>query len=175
MSVYFLRHQALIKIGFSSDLPRRIRAIISTIPGEVEFLGHMPGGREVEAHFHDCFADSRFSGEWFAETPALSALIDAIALREMPAESPEPSALKRLDNDEVWRQQSERVRHWASLNWPALSHKGRLAELQRMLPFSRRRVRALYNYEPGQTLRAFELEAIDELMSPVKLDTTPTD
>lgn len=166
MSVYFLRHGSLIKIGFSSDLPKRVGAIISGTPGNVVFLGHMPGGREVEAHLHGVFAEQRFSGEWFMESASLLALIRTIAIPDMPPiASDTPGALKRRDNDDVWHQQSERVRDWAANKWPSLSHRQRLAELQAIFPFSRRRTRALYHYEPGQTLRAFELEAIEDAMA----------
>lgn len=51
------------------------------------------------------------------------------------------------------------LRNIAALEWPRLNHKGRLRELSRRLPWSPRRVRAVYNAEPGVSLR--EREAAD--------------
>lgn len=181
MSVYFVRHGSLIKIGFSSHLRQRIGEIIAGIPGTVEFLGYMPGDRDMEAHLHGVFSAQRFSGEWFAESPALLGLIDTIAVKEMPSpEVPTPSIMKRLDQDDAWHQASERLRVWAALRWPQDNHRQRMANLQALLPFSRRRVRALYHYEPGMTLRTMEAEALAELMddaetmSPVPLTPIST-
>lgn len=55
------------------------------------------------------------------------------------------------------------LRDYAAFEWPRLNHKGRLRELCRRLPWSDRRVRAIYNAEAGVSLRADEAAAIEAL------------
>lgn len=52
------------------------------------------------------------------------------------------------------------LRVFAADEWPLLNHKGRLRELCRLLPWSNRRVRAVYNGEAGVTLRANEADDV---------------
>ena len=57
------------------------------------------------------------------------------------------------------------LRLYAATSWPLLNHKGRLRELAKLLTaWSRRRVRAVYNAEPGVSLRANEQADIDQLI-----------
>jgi len=55
------------------------------------------------------------------------------------------------------------LREYAADQWPHTNHKGRLAKLCRLLPWSDRRVRAVYNGERGVSLRAEEQAALDQL------------
>jgi len=57
------------------------------------------------------------------------------------------------------------LRDYAAREWPRLNHKGRLAKLCRALPWTDRRVRAVYNAEQGVSLRADEQEAVQRLTS----------
>lgn len=57
----------------------------------------------------------------------------------------------------------DNLRQYAAINWPKLNHKGRLRELAKLLPWSTRRVRAVYNAEAGVSLRADEMAQIDTL------------
>lgn len=59
----------------------------------------------------------------------------------------------------------DQLRDFAASKWPRLNHKGRLAQLCRKLPWSDRRVRAVYNAEAGVSLRADEKAAIDALVT----------
>lgn len=56
------------------------------------------------------------------------------------------------------------LRGYAASEWPLLNHKGRLTKLCRMLPWTDRRVRSVYNGERGVSLRADEQAAIDNLI-----------
>lgn len=70
--VYFIRNQAgLIKVGFSSDVPRRFRTLITSAGQMMEFLGAFPGGPEVESEIHFEFASDRVIGEWFRSSDDL--------------------------------------------------------------------------------------------------------
>jgi hypothetical protein len=55
------------------------------------------------------------------------------------------------------------LRDYAAREWPRLNHKARLAKLARLLPWSGRRVRAIYNGETGVSLRAEEQADLDAL------------
>lgn len=55
------------------------------------------------------------------------------------------------------------LRNYAANRWPDQNHKGRMRELSRKLGFGARRVRSLYQNEPGVSLRADEMERIEAL------------
>lgn len=84
MSVYFLRSRDLIKIGFSDNVAARVAAQITSNPFGCAFIGYMPGGREVERHLHQKFAEHRAHGEWFRENEGLTRFIAEMAFSDMP-------------------------------------------------------------------------------------------
>lgn len=55
------------------------------------------------------------------------------------------------------------MRDYAGTRWPTLNHKGRIARLANTLGIGHRRVRSLYQNEPGVRLRADEMAAIEAL------------
>lgn len=55
------------------------------------------------------------------------------------------------------------LRDYAGLRWPTLNHKGRITRLAGVLRMGHRRVRSLYQNEPGVSLRADEMAAIAAL------------
>ena len=55
------------------------------------------------------------------------------------------------------------LRDFAGREWPALNHKGRMVQLARRLGLGHRRVRSIYQNEPGVALRADEAAAIAAL------------
>jgi hypothetical protein len=81
--VYFMRRDGLIKIGVTTDVVKRAKAISKgssmatgmTI-GPVEVLATTPGDGAFESRLHRQFAASRVDGEWFRPTPRLLRLID---------------------------------------------------------------------------------------------------
>lgn len=148
MSIYVLRSRDLYKIGFSSNLGRRVRDLMAAVPGAVDFIGHMPGGMEVEAHLHLRFSDSRFSGEWFTETPELLAFIDICLLRDMPA-APAKMTVKRLRLEcPEKHEMAMRVRAAAARAWPETSHALRVTFAAQALGWAERRMKCVYQCEP---------------------------
>jgi hypothetical protein len=55
------------------------------------------------------------------------------------------------------------MRDYAGTRWPTLNHKGRMSRLASVLGFGHRRVRSIYQNEPGLSLRADEMAAIAAL------------
>lgn len=92
--IYFVRREGLIKIGTTTQLAKRVKAISrgSCMPngmtiGPVEVLATMPGDRNIEEHLHRRFAEVRFQGEWFHETPELLALVARLQRRAAQQEN----------------------------------------------------------------------------------------
>lgn len=167
MSIYFLRHAHLIKIGFSSAIANRVRAIMTGIPGGAEFLGHFPGDRETEAHLHARFGSQRFNGEWFVESADLLNLIRIVADPELPALvdfNVGGAKRQRTENDEAFKDASIRFRAACAHRWPEANHNDRKKLATALLGWTPRRVKSLYEAQPGCTLRQTELEQLTELL-----------
>lgn len=71
--VYFLRFHERVKIGFTTDIRGRFKAI----PHD-EVLGWVPGTRLDERRCHEAFAHLRETGEWFRAEPDLLGFIAGV-------------------------------------------------------------------------------------------------
>lgn len=69
-NVYFVRLGNLVKIGFTTNMTRRMQ----DVPHE-EILGIAPGTKVDERQCHAAFAHLRATGEWFRAEPELLAFI----------------------------------------------------------------------------------------------------
>ncbi len=165
MSIYVLRSETLMKIGFSEDLPNRVRSISAAIPLPVVFVGHMPGGREVEAHLHQTFSASRFSGEWFVETPEMTALFATILIPELPL-IPTRKSTQRQADFEALKAISDGVRRAAESRWPLLSKAERVKKLSTDLGWNHGRAKDLYYQNKRMSLRASEQDELREWIAP---------
>lgn len=67
------------------------------------------------------------------------------------------------DRSEVSASAQIMLRDYAGSRWPTMNHKGRIGRLASVLGFTPRRVRSLYQNEPGARIRADELAAIAAL------------
>lgn len=84
--VYFVRRSSdgRIKIGYSSNVDGRIKAIASELRSMtgarvlLDVLATIPGRSREEADLHDRFSHLRRHGEWFDPGPDLLALIASI-------------------------------------------------------------------------------------------------
>jgi hypothetical protein len=106
-AVYFVQAKqgGPIKIGVSSDVPKRIRAIQTTSPAELLVLRVIPsGGRELERKLHESFAAHRLHGEWFE--PAQE-LLDYI--RDLSGDVEEQSAEETRQEYEREQERHRRV------------------------------------------------------------------
>lgn len=63
--VYYVERQSRIKVGTTTDLPRRTSALGG------QLVATEPGDRLLEGFRHQQFADLRCVGEWFNPGPAL--------------------------------------------------------------------------------------------------------
>lgn len=109
--VYYLQPGAheLIKIGYSNNIPSRLRALNNASPFPLLLRAFEPGGSEVESFLHHRFrsarVDARYgtSKEWFNLTPELAAHI--VGLREVRWEATEDAYAKSL----LWQRQLDDV------------------------------------------------------------------
>ncbi len=67
--IYFIqergRPDALIKIGYTASLRKRLRDLGNGHGGELDVLACIGGDRQIEAALHRQFASLRAKGEWF--------------------------------------------------------------------------------------------------------------
>lgn len=71
--VYFMLIEDLIKIGFSTDVERRAKALRAD-----EVLAKMPGTRQLERQLHARFGPFWVEGEYYKPAPELLAYIDEV-------------------------------------------------------------------------------------------------
>lgn len=167
MSIYVLRSDNLVKIGFSDNLRNRVQSIVSTVPVPVEFVGHMPGDRDMEKHLHDIFDASHFSGEWFVETPAMTVFFETILIPNMPQIETVKQQKRKAEQSET-KSVQERVRQVANARWPLLSKADQVLAIAAALGWTRSRAKDLFYGEPRMVLRAFEQADLDALLSSVE-------
>lgn len=164
MSIYVIRYGDLLKIGYSSDLAARVRAILWGIPGKVAtFVGHMPGDLEVEAHLHLRFEASRFSGEWFRETDELLAFCEIVLTKELPAVAPRVTGSRKAVASAVSLETRQALREYAANRWPAQGQEERVKLLNKELGWLLSRTKSFYHGDYRAVLRASEADQIREL------------
>jgi hypothetical protein len=88
-SLYFLAGAGLIKIGITTNLTSRIRAIRNSSPVPIEVLAIIRNAGNVEEGFmHGRFADLRRHGEWFEDEGSIREHIERL-VRNGRAERPQ--------------------------------------------------------------------------------------
>ena len=114
--VYFVQsiNEGPIKIGFTTNLARRIAQLNTGSSARLVIIASMPAGRAYERHLHRRLAAHRLHGEWFADCDEVRATMqvasdfrrrqaDEWIARSMAAESV-PDDTRWLGNPiEAWR------------------------------------------------------------------------
>lgn len=72
-----------VKIGWTSDVERRVRELRKETHDTIAILAMLPGDKPNELRLHARFAAERIDGEWFRRSSAIDAFLDA--LREVAA------------------------------------------------------------------------------------------
>lgn len=74
--VYFLRRSyGDVKIGWASDVDRRVSQLRTELKDNLQLLGLFPGSHQSECLLHDRFAADRKDDEWFAPSAELAGVI----------------------------------------------------------------------------------------------------
>lgn len=77
---YFVqRDDGLVKIGFTSNLPKRYRELQLTVSPNIVLLGSVRASMHYEKRLHKMFATQRVEGEWFFRSDLLILYIRAFA------------------------------------------------------------------------------------------------
>jgi len=67
-----------VKIGYTTQLPKRLADLRSMNPRFLVLLASMPGTEDDERRLHERFSTTRLHGEWFKSTTDLVALIASV-------------------------------------------------------------------------------------------------
>lgn len=76
--VYFVRSGEHIKIGFSVDVPARMKELATGNPVQLELLAVVNGGRDLERAIHEALANHRSQREWFHDRPEVLQVMRAV-------------------------------------------------------------------------------------------------
>lgn len=166
MSIYVLRYGDLLKIGYSSNLATRVKSIMAGIPGDVSFVGHMPGEREMEAHLHQIFAAARFSGEWFKETEDLRRFCEIALLTDFPIPAERIYGARRVSSAKDTACTKDRIRSYALTEWPDATHAQRISNLSGALNWRPSRVKDFYYGDGRAVMRSIEASHLALLIAP---------
>ena len=79
-TVYFAQAGTRLKIGFSDNLARRLKAIQTGCPYPVQIRHLLKGDENLERAIHAKFWRSRATGEWFKLTAGLNRFVDELAV-----------------------------------------------------------------------------------------------
>lgn len=77
--VYFIEASSAIKVGFTTDLGKRLADLRTSSAESLSIMDYARAGKEVEAEIHRILASERRSGEWFAATDKTVDLIYLIS------------------------------------------------------------------------------------------------
>lgn len=76
--VYFMQAGELVKIGTTTDLPKRISALRLASPVELKVIATIPGNAKKEAELHKRFAAYRKHGEWFVFSDEIKSFVESL-------------------------------------------------------------------------------------------------
>lgn len=76
--VYFIRSDGLVKIGFSTDVAKRLNNIRVGCPTGGKLVAAIPGTEDTETYFHKLFSKYRERGEWFRIEGLLADMLKAL-------------------------------------------------------------------------------------------------
>lgn len=79
-AIYFVQAEATsdVKIGFSTNIQKRIKALVTGSSSGLVLLGAMPGTVFDEKALHKRFSQHRLQGEWFRNHPEVMGYINEI-------------------------------------------------------------------------------------------------
>ena len=90
-TVYFIRCQGWVKVGFTSEsdskIPARLRHMQTGNPFELELVMTVPGSLVDEKRFHYKLKKVRGIGEWFSDGPELQEVLARISEGQSPEEA----------------------------------------------------------------------------------------
>lgn len=156
-----------IKIGFTSDIDRRMKNLSYGVPGGVRLLATMAGSPVAEAWVHDQFRELKISGEWFSPD---ADLLDFIGRVEQVGDLVLPPSIREIKyqrpssvQDDELRQKIEYWLHFIGSPDDTMhrSRKQRIEQAAERLHFSYTRTKDLW-YGDARSITAAEYVMIKE-------------
>lgn len=96
-AIYFVKCAGRIKIGVSTDVETRLKALATGAAHPLSLLGTIEGDYRLEQFIHKTLSTYRVQGEWFSDCEPTLAVIDSL-LRDGPSaigyKNPPPSRKK---------------------------------------------------------------------------------
>jgi hypothetical protein len=107
--VYFIECAAAsaIKIGFSTEVARRLSTLQSGSPTPLVLLLAVPGTAEDETRLHTMFAGERRSGEWFNADGPVRTFVDLLARLPEEGAAEKLRSEPSLDESVCWHERQE--------------------------------------------------------------------
>lgn len=109
--VYFVQSGEAVKIGFTTNMPLRLRHLRSANPYPVVVLGTIPGSVGNEQALHARFTHLRLHGEWYNAVPELLQAIAGLMQPTAPTSHGGVSYANVLPYTQTTRQRRRFGRH----------------------------------------------------------------
>lgn len=77
-AIYFIECCERVKVGYSTNAPRRIAGLGNTCPFPCKTLAIIPGTEAQEQQVHKLLQASRRNGEWFERTQEIENVLTAV-------------------------------------------------------------------------------------------------
>lgn len=74
--VYFIKSKDKVKIGYSTNIKRRIKELSICNPEKLELIYFIPGNKNLEWSLHNRFDFQHIRGEWFQLYPEIQLWIN---------------------------------------------------------------------------------------------------
>jgi hypothetical protein len=102
-----------IKIGFSTNVRHRLKSLATSNCHDIRLLATIPGGRELEQRFHQCFHAHRIRGEFFRYEGRLFSFLEFVGQGKLPVawqhlEDTSPERIERRYEEQRQRRIAER-------------------------------------------------------------------
>lgn len=79
--IYFIRTRKAIKIGYATDLKKRLTQLQVGNSNPLKVMLTVPGTKEDEALLHHLLREHRIRGEWFKPSPFVTWMIGLTEMR----------------------------------------------------------------------------------------------
>lgn len=76
--IYFIKQGDYVKIGYTSNIQKRIAQLQTSSPNRLKLIGLIDGTLDDESEYHRRFSHLRGNGEWFVHTQGLDNFINAL-------------------------------------------------------------------------------------------------
>lgn len=96
--VYFVECGGRIKIGYSTNVEARMKALETGAPHSLTLLATIPGSQGFERAIHSVLGAHRHKGEWFDDCAAVRSLISEVTIRGYVALSYEEKAAHQRES-----------------------------------------------------------------------------